>query len=210
MGDGVLYITMGYKHGWMVLRWAMAMGMLPWGYGWRGGGGGPLGRIQVVTYLWSRAVNSVIDKFTDMEVGPGVGVGTGMETGVENMAHNMWGGIQGILDSYYISYYVRQNLYAMVFSESHPLGQLQHFALTNRVAIFNIVLFMMALGCYIRDQSSRKTVDKLLDQGVVSKKTVRNIEIFILVFTTVMTKDVENATGMGLGGMMGLEGGMGW
>jgi len=134
-----------------------------------------------------------------------------MDTGKENIAHNIWGGIQGILDSYYISYYVRQNLYAMVFSESHPIGQIQHFALTNRVAIFNIVIFMVALGCYIRDQSSRKTVDKLLDQGVVSKKTVRNIEIFILVFTTVMTKDVENATGLGGDGLGGdgLEG-LGW
>jgi len=125
-------------------------------------------------------------------------MGWGGDAMWKNIAHNMWGGIQGILDSYYISYYVRQNLYAMVFSESHPLGQIQHFALTNRVAIFNMLVFTVALICYIRDQSSRKAVDKLLDQGVVSKKTVRNIELFILVFTTVMTKDVENATGMSL------------
>ena len=178
----------------MLLLWGL--GILTGGYGWRG----PLGKIPSFTYLWSRMA-SILDKIPNMEGGGRTG---GIDNGGENIAHNIWGGIQGILDSYYISYYVRQNLYAMVFSESHPLGQIQHFALTNRVAIFNIVLFMMALGCYIRDQSSRKTVDKLLDQGVVSKKTVRNIEIFILVFTTVMTKDVENATGLGGDGLEGL------
>ena len=101
-----------------------------------------------------------------------------------------------VIDSYYVSYYFRQNLYALVFSESHPLGQIQHFLMTNHFDIFNFILFGTALGFFIKDFSSRKTVDKLLQKGIITKKTIRNFEIFILVVTTVMTKDVENATGM--------------
>ena len=106
------------------------------------------------------------------------------------------GNMREVIDSYYVSYYFRQNLYALVFSESHPLGQIQHFLMTNHFDVFNFILFGTALGFFIKDFSSRKTVDKLLQKGIITKKTIRNFEIFILVVTTVMTKDVENATGL--------------
>jgi hypothetical protein len=106
------------------------------------------------------------------------------------------GNMRDVIDSYYVSYYFRQNLYALVFSESHPLGQIQHFLMTNHFDMFNFILFTTAVGFFVKDFSSRKTVDKLLQKGIITKKTIRNFEIFILVVTTVMTKDVENATGM--------------
>jgi hypothetical protein len=105
------------------------------------------------------------------------------------------GNMREVIDSYYVSYYFRQNLYALVFSESHPLGQIQHFLMTNHFDMFNFILFTTAVGFFVKDFSSRKTVDKLLQKGIITKKTIRNFEIFILVVTTVMTKDVENATG---------------
>lgn len=107
-----------------------------------------------------------------------------------------FGNIREVIDSYYVSYYFRQNLYALVFSESHPLGQIQHFLMTNHFDIFNFILFTTAVGFFVKDFSSKKSVDKLLQKGIITKKTIRNFEIFILVVTTVMTKDVENATGM--------------
>ena len=106
-----------------------------------------------------------------------------------------FGNIREVIDSYYVSYYFRQNLYALVFSESHPLGQIQHFLMTNHFDIFNFILFTTAVGFFVKDFSSKKSVDKLLQKGIITKKTIRNFEIFILVVTTVMTKDVENATG---------------
>jgi hypothetical protein len=110
-----------------------------------------------------------------------------------------FGNMRDVIDSYYVSYYFRQNLYALVFSESHPIGQIQHFLMTSNFDIFNFILFTTALGFFVKDFSSKKSIDKLLQKGIITKKTIRNFEIFILVVTTVMTKDVENATGMVMG-----------
>lgn len=157
---------------------------------------GMLPKLPPIVTLFKDKIISGVDMMISNIVLP---ENIGQEAGsllTTNFVSGEFDNIRNMLDSYYVSYYFRQNIYALVFSESHPLGQIQHFIMTKQLDIFNFIIFGSAIGFFIKDIYSKKSVDKLLQKGIISKKTIRNLEIFILVVTTVMTKDVENATGI--------------
>ena len=115
-----------------------------------------------------------------------------IENGVENV-----GNIRGILDSYYLSYFFRQNLYMTVLSDSHMITHMFHIIQNslNQFDVFYLGIFTFTIGLFIKDLSYKKKIDKLLENGTLSRRTTRAVEIFIIITSMVLFKDVDVATG---------------
>ena len=47
----------------------------------------------------------------------------------------------------------------------------------------------------MKDLSYKKKIDKLLENGTLSRRTTRALEIFIIIASMVLFKDVDVATG---------------
>jgi hypothetical protein len=107
--------------------------------------------------------------------------------------------VRNILDSHYISFFFRQNLYATVLSESHIMTGLQHIFTTNpslkELYIFYSGIFTCTFVLFLKDLSYKKKIDKLLENGVISRRTTRAIEVILLIGSIVLFKDVDVATG---------------
>lgn len=115
-----------------------------------------------------------------------------IENGMEGL-----GNIRGILDSHYLSYFFRQNLYGTVLSESHILNGIQHTLNTNQFDIFYLSVFTFTVGLFVKDLTYKKKIEKLLENGILSRRTTRALEIFIFIVSMVLFKDVDAATGAG-------------
>lgn len=117
-----------------------------------------------------------------------------IETGIENM-----GNMRGILDSYYLSYFVRQNLYGTILSDSHTFTHMfngiQNTLNMNQYDVFYLGIFTFAIGFFVKDLTYKKKIEKLLNDGILSRRTTRALEIFIFIATMVLFKDVDVATG---------------
>ena len=115
-----------------------------------------------------------------------------IENGVENV-----GNMRGILDSYYLSYFFRQNLYGTVLSDSHMITHMFHIIQNslNQFDVFYLGIFTFTIGLFMKDLSYKKKIDKLLENGTLSRRTTRALEIFIIIASMVLFKDVDVATG---------------
>lgn len=118
-----------------------------------------------------------------------------IENGIENM-----GNMRGMLDSYYLSYFVRQNLYGTVLSDSHMITHVFHGIQNtlNQFDVFYLGIFTLTIGFFMKDLTYKKKIEKLLNDGIVSRRTTRALEIFIFISSMVLFKDVDVATGVGL------------
>ena len=115
-----------------------------------------------------------------------------IENGVENV-----GNIRGILDSYYLSYFVRQNLYGTILSDSHMITHMFHGIQNtlNQFDVFYLGVFTFTIGLFMKDLTYKKKIDKLLENGTLSRRTTRALEIFIFISSMVLFKDIDVATG---------------
>lgn len=122
-----------------------------------------------------------------------------MDQFIENSVENV-GNIRGILDSYYLSYFFRQNLYGTVLSDSHMITHMFHIIQNslNQFDVFYLGIFTFTIGFFMKDLSYKKKIDKLLENGTLSRRTTRALELFIFIVSMVLFKDVDVATGVGL------------
>ena len=117
-----------------------------------------------------------------------------IENGIENM-----GNMRGMLDSYYLSYFVRQNLYGTILSDSHMITHVFHGIQNtlNQFDVFYLGIFTLTIGFFMKDLTYKKKIEKLLNDGILSRRTTRALEIFIFISSMVLFKDVDIATGSG-------------
>ena len=117
-----------------------------------------------------------------------------MDQPIENM-----GNMRGMLDSYYLSYFVRQNLYGTVLSDSHMITHMFHGIQNtlNQFDVFYLGIFTLTIGFFMKDLTYKKKIEKLLKNGILSRRTTRALEIFIFIVSMVLFKDVDVATGSG-------------
>lgn len=114
-----------------------------------------------------------------------------VENGIESI-----GNMRGILDSHYLSYFFRQNLYGTVLSESHLLSGIQNTLNTSQLDVFYLGIFTFTIGLFVKDLTYKKKIEKLLNDGILSRRTTRSLEIFIFIVSMVLFKDVNAATGV--------------
>ena len=65
----------------------------------------------------------------------------------------------------------------------------------NQFDVFYLGIFTFTIGLFMKDLSYKKKIDKLLENGTLSRRTTRALEIFIIIASMVLFKDVDVATG---------------
>jgi hypothetical protein len=67
----------------------------------------------------------------------------------------------------------------------------------NQFDVFYLGIFTLTIGFFMKDLTYKKKIEKLLNDGILSRRTTRALEIFIFIASMVLFKDVDVATGSG-------------
>ena len=106
------------------------------------------------------------------------------------------GNMQQILNSHFILYTIRQNLYSMVLNQSHIFKEIAAmFRNITELDIFYYSIFAFTIVLFWKDLPYKKSTQKNMKNGVISRDNVRFIEMFVFVIMMVLFQDVDNATG---------------
>jgi hypothetical protein len=110
------------------------------------------------------------------------------------------GGVQTLLNSHFVLYTLRQSLYTVILNQANVmrelLGTFQSVTLSDAVyyAVYYAVL-MMTAGLFWNDLTYKKSTQRLLAAGAISRDTVRALEAVLFVINMVLFQDVDVATG---------------
>jgi hypothetical protein len=106
------------------------------------------------------------------------------------------GGVQTLLNSHFVLYTLRQSLYTVILNQANVmrelLGTFQSVTLSD--AVYYAVL-MMTAGLFWNDLTYKKSTQRLLAAGAISRDTVRALEAVLFVVIMVLFQDVDVATG---------------
>ena len=106
------------------------------------------------------------------------------------------GGVQTLLNSHFVLYTLRQSLYTVILNQANVmrelLGTFQSVTLSD--AVYYGVL-MMTAGLFWNDLTYKKSTQRLLAAGAISRDTVRALEAVLFVVIMVLFQDVDVATG---------------
>ena len=110
--------------------------------------------------------------------------------------NDMSGNMQQLLNSHFLMYSLRQNLYSVVLNQSHIYKEIASvFRNITELDIFYYSIFACTILLFWKDLSYKKSTQKIIQNGVISRDTVRRIEMLVFVITMVLFQDVDNATG---------------
>lgn len=106
------------------------------------------------------------------------------------------GNMQHLLNSHFLLYSLRQNLYSMVLNQSHIYKEIAAmFRNITELDIFYYSIFAFTIVLFWKDLPYKKSTQKIIKNGVISRDNVRFIEMFVFVIMMVLFQDVDNATG---------------
>jgi len=106
------------------------------------------------------------------------------------------GNMRHILNSHFLLYSLRQNLYSIVLNQSHIYKEIASiFRNITELDIFYYSVFACTIMLFWKDLSYKKSTQKIIQNGVISRDIVRRIEMLVFVITMVLFQDVDNATG---------------
>jgi hypothetical protein len=106
------------------------------------------------------------------------------------------GEMQQLLHSHYIMYTLRQNLYSLVLNQSHIYKEIYAtFTSITILDVFYYSVFAMTIFLFSKDLSYKRSTQKIIDNGIITRNFVRNLETFILIIVMILFQDVDNATG---------------
>lgn len=123
-------------------------------------------------------------------------------TPVNNYLHEIQNNVQNIhipiehkLNIAYISYTTRQLFYKNLISTDYIIKLLTNIEWTE-IDILNTFVFISALYTITNDIKVKKSIDKVVENGIVTKNSIKNIKMCFLIIVTVLFRDVENANGI--------------
>ena len=105
----------------------------------------------------------------------------------------MMNSIRSMLDMQWYGYSTRQLLYGTVLNDSQIFKEMTNFMNNHQLNLSYAVLFIFSVGFYVKDLSRRPVMEKLVERGILSKNTIRSLEIVLFVLALIFTKDVDNA-----------------